>query len=223
MRTVITLKMKKNRSLPVKFLHDDNRFSENLVELFLKEYTKPGDRIIDIFAGFGTTLFVAEEMSRVPFGIELEKNRFEYVKNQLTNKAILYNNNSINLDKLNLPMMDFAFSSPTYMTEFEQENPLTGFTEKGTYHDYLNFIQAIYTKLKSIMRNGSFIVIEVSNLKINDKLTTLAWDIGKKIAEILTFQGEIIINWETPGEENSNGSYGYGYDHSYCLVFQKTE
>jgi len=223
MRTVMTLAMKKKRSLPAKFKQDDNRFPENLVEIFLEEYTKPGDRIIDIFAGFGTTLFVAEEMNRIPYGIELDKDRFVYVKDQLVNKTNLYNSNSINLDKLNLPMMDFAFSSPTYMNEFEKENPLTGFTEKGTYQDYLDFIQVIYTKLKLVMRKGSYIVIEVSNLKNDDILTTLAWDIGKKISEILAFQGEIVINWETPGEEKSKGSYGYGYDHSYCLVFKKTE
>ncbi len=223
MRTVITLAMNKSRLLPKKFRQEDNRFPENLVALFLEEYTKPGDKIIDIFAGFGTTLFVAEEMKRIPYGIELSKVRFEYVKDHLVNKANMYNINSKNIDKLNLPMMDFAFSSPTYMNKFEKKNPLTGFTENVTYQDYLDFIQVIYSKLKLIMRKDSYIIIEVSNLKNNDILTTLAWDIGKKIAKILSFQGEIIINWETPREKKPNGSYGYGFDHSYCLVFRKIE
>jgi len=27
----------------------------------------------------------------------------------------------------------------------------------------------------------------------------------------------------TPPYEPSDGTFGYGYDHSYCLVFQQTE
>ena len=73
------------------------------------------------------------------------------------------------------------------------------------------------------MRNDSYIVIEASNLKSKGKVTTLAWDIGKKISEILTFKGEIIINWISDKENQSNGTYGYGYDHSYCLVFQNKD
>ncbi|MHA1213101.1 MAG: DNA methyltransferase [Candidatus Heimdallarchaeota archaeon] len=223
MRTVITLAAKKHRELPQKFQQNDNRFPENLVKLFLENYTKPGDKVIDIFAGLGTALIVAEEMGRIPFGIELDKERFEYIQQQLSNKDNVYNINSKQLDELKLPEMDFAFSSPTYMNSFEDENPLTDFTEKGNYQDYLKFLKAIYVKLKSVMKNDSYIIIEVSNLKNNDIITTLAWDIGKTISEILSFQGEIIVNWESTDKDETEGSYGYGYDHSYCLVFQKQE
>ena len=65
-----------------------------------------------------------------------------------------------------------------------------------------------------------------SNLKNNDHVTTLAWDIGKEISQILKFEGEIIICWDhqESGESlyNGAGSYGYGYDHSYCLVYRNT-
>ena len=219
MRTVITLPMKKNRELPVKFQHCDIRYPENLVELLIKEFTKPGDNVIDIFAGYGTTLLVAEDLDRKPIGIELDTERFEYTKSVLKNSEYFFNGNSMNLDKLNLPKIDFALSSPTYMNEFEIENPLTGFTDKGTYQDYLDFLQKIYQKLKKIMKKNSFIVIEVSNLKNNGKITTLAWDIAKKIAEVFDFQGEIVVHWEA-NDSKSDFSYGYGYDHSYCLIFQ---
>ena len=50
-------------------------------------------------------------------------------------------------------------------------------------------------------------------------MTTLAWDIGIEVAKIITFLGEVIVNWKN--DNPINGSYGGGYDHSYCLVFQK--
>ena len=69
------------------------------------------------------------------------------------------------------------------------------------------------------MKLNSKIVIEVSNLKKGDVVTTLAWDIGKEISKILNFEGEIIVNWTSNNTEKADGFYGYGYDHSYCLVF----
>jgi len=56
-------------------------------------------------------------------------------------------------------------------------------------------------------------VIEVANLKDARGVTTLAWDIGTAVSTVLHFEGEIIVSWDT---------YGYSYDHSYCLVFSKT-
>lgn len=68
------------------------------------------------------------------------------------------------------------------------------------------------------MKKNSYLVIEVSNLK-GKKVTTLAWDIAKEVSKVFHFEGEIIIDWKTKGIQR-NGNYGYGYDHSYCLIFR---
>jgi hypothetical protein len=53
-------------------------------------------------------------------------------------------------------------------------------------------------------------VIEVTNLKTEDGLTRLAWDIGAAVAQVLNFEGETIVCWD---------DRSYGYDHSYCLQY----
>ena len=73
------------------------------------------------------------------------------------------------------------------------------------------------------MKLNGYVVVEVSNLKNreNGNVTTLAWDVGKTISQVMHFVGEIIVCWEKkniPSEDG--GAYGYGYDHSYALVFQ---
>jgi hypothetical protein len=55
-------------------------------------------------------------------------------------------------------------------------------------------------------------VIEAANLKKQGSVTTLAWDIAREVSRMLHFEGEIVIGWDR---------YGYGYNHSYCLVFSK--
>jgi methylase of polypeptide subunit release factors len=215
--TVLNLKKGNEIELHYQFLSDDVRFSDSLVEYFLNQFTKEEDKIFDPFAGFGTTLFVAEKLNRTPFGIELVKDRYEFIKSNLNSKGNIILGDVIELNKYDFPLMDFSITSPPYMSHEEDDFALTSYTTKGKYEDYLSQMSYIYTKIKDIMKINSFIVIEVSNLK-NTTVTTLAWDIAKIISKIFHFQGEIIISWE--GERTEEGTYGYGYDHSYCLIFQ---
>ena len=71
----ITLPYALEREAPP-FEGNDIKYPEALVRLFLKKLTKPGNRVFDPFAGLGTTLFVAEEMRRIPFGIERDERRY---------------------------------------------------------------------------------------------------------------------------------------------------
>ena len=62
------------------------------------------------------------------------------------------------------------------------------------------------------MNPNGRLVIEASNLKKNGDVTTLAWDIAREVSRTFRFEGETVICWE---------EYGYGYNHSYCLIFSK--
>ncbi len=206
------------RMLPKEFQSDDNRFPESLVEYFLNKYTKTQDRVIDIFVGLGTTLFVAESLDRVPYGIEYVEKRVEYVRTIIGPKNTIIHGDALELSSFDLPEMDFAITSPPYMHKNQDQNPLTAYSTKGDYQSYLMGLLEIFTQLKTILKIGAYVIIEVSNLK-GKEVTTLAWDIAKRISKVLHFHGELIIGWQ--GENTGDGTYGYGYDHSYCLVFQK--
>ncbi|MCK4961807.1 MAG: hypothetical protein KAS19_04940, partial [Anaerolineales bacterium] len=112
MKTFITLDNVKHRKLPETLQSDDNRYPESLVEHFLELYTRPGDSVLDMFVGFGTTLFVAEEMGRIPYGIEYDEERYKYVRSHLVNKEHLRHGDSRKLSTFNLPVIDFSMTSP---------------------------------------------------------------------------------------------------------------
>jgi hypothetical protein len=67
----------------------------------------------------------------------------------------------------------------------------------------------------TLLKPDAKAVIEIANLKRDNAITTLAWDVCDAVSQVLDFEGEIVIGWQTP--------YGYGYDHSYCLVFRKAK
>ena len=69
------------------------------------------------------------------------------------------------------------------------------------------------------MKKGSYVVIEIANLK-NKEVTTLAWDVGKVVSKIFHFEGEIIVGWNSKNNPKKKNNYAKGYDHSYCLIFR---
>ena len=209
MKTTIRLKMSHRQPLPAVFRDDDIRYPESLVEHFLEEYTHAGDVILDPFAGFGTTLLVAERMGRNPIGVEIDRDKVDYVRSKLSHPENIIHGNSLFLADIDLPRIDFSMTSPPYMTRDDPENPLTG-NKTGGYQSYLGDIRSIYGQLREHMKPSGTVVVEVSNLKVGNRVTPLAWDIGREISRVLHFEGEVIACWD---------KYGYGYDHSYCLVF----
>ena len=58
-------------------------FPESLPTWFIKLFTKPGDTVLDPFAGSGTTLFAAQKLRRNSIGIELLSEYAEMVQEQL--------------------------------------------------------------------------------------------------------------------------------------------
>ncbi len=230
MKTYVFLPKYFKTELPAKFQKDDNRFPEAYVEYFLKNYTKKGDKVLDIFAGLGTTLFVSEKMGRIPFGVEIVEKRYQYIKDRLENKENIIHGDALKLLEYNIPKCDFCFGSPPFMMKDDPENPFTAYQKEGSYQQYLKDFQKIFSQLKEVMKPNSIIAVDVANLK-NERgeVTTLAWDVGKSISKVLHFLGEIIIIWESRESKTVDGrsepwriegTFGYGYDHNYCLLYQ---
>lgn len=211
MRTFIQLANRPTRPLPAKWQNDDVRYPHALVEHFLREWTRPGDVVFDPFAGFGTTLIVTEAMSRVPIGLEYDPERVAYIRTQLRRSEAIMHGDARIMSSYNLPSLNLSITSPPYMQHDDPDDPLTAYTMPGRgYAAYLHDLQTIYSQMLSLMKPNARVIVEVSNLKGENGVTTLAWDIARAISRVLHFEGEIVVGWD---------KYGYGYDHSYCLVF----
>lgn len=212
MRTFLQLANISPRPLPPEWQDDDVRYPDALVAHFVREWTKPEDVVFDPFAGFGTTLRVAEAMGRKPSGLEYDSARVAYIRTQLRNPEAIIHGDARKLASYELPRFDLSITSPPYMQRDDPTDPLTAYSQDGRgYAGYLDDMQSIYAQLALLMKTGARAVIEVSNLKGAGGVTTLAWDIARAVGAVLHFEGEIIVGWDP--------TYGYGYDHSYCLVF----
>jgi len=211
MKTFIELLNQHPEPLPAQFADDDIRYAPGLVQVFLEEYTQPGERVLDPFAGYGTTLVTAEALGRAAYGIELDEAKASYIRTRLHHPERLLHGDARRLNTYDLPRFHFSMTSPPYMSKDDATDPLSDYRAMGgSYKGYLRQLRNIYAQLAALMEPARSVVIEASDLKHAGRLTTLAWDIAGEVAQVLTFEGEVVIGWD---------HYGYGYDHSYCLVF----
>lgn len=198
------------------------RTPEVLVEHFLAEYSDPGDRVLDIFAGYGTTLTVAEEMDRVPYGVEYDPERVEYIRTRITSPNHIRVDDVRDLEPAWFPVCDCCFTSPPFMVRSDNRNPFCNYAGESTYEKYLDDIETAFTQLDSVLAAGGHVIVDIANMKNDGQVTPLAWDVAKRISNIFHFEGEVIITWENDKRSNEkDGQFGYGYDHSYCLLFEK--
>ncbi len=211
MKTYLSLELSFSEALPAAFKDDDVRYPPALVERFLQEYTRPGDTVLDPFAGYGTTLIVAERLGRIPFGVELNEEKVSYARSKLARPERLISGDSRSLAAIDLPPIDFSMTSPPYMAMGDLDDPLAAYRAKGKgYAAYLQGMRSIYGQLRKHMKPAGTVVLEVANLKLEGQVTPLAWDVAEEVSQVLHFEGEVVICWD---------KYGYGYDHSYCLVY----
>lgn len=212
MKTYLHLQKTNTAPLPPPFTSDDVRYPESLVRALLEAFTEPGQVVFDPFAGYGTTLQVAEEMGRVGFGLELSEERARFARSRLRHPERLIHGDARRLAAYDLPAFDFSITSPPYMGRNDPQDPLDAYQSPGQgYQAYLQGIRSIYQRARSLMQPTARVVIEAANLKLTGEVTPLAWDIAREVGRVLSFEGEIVVCWEP--------TYGFGYDHSYCLVF----
>ncbi|MSU60380.1 MAG: site-specific DNA-methyltransferase [Candidatus Staskawiczbacteria bacterium] len=164
-------------------------------------------------------MIVAESLGRIPYGVEFDVKRVRYIKSKIKNKSNIINGSSLKLKSYKLPKFNFVFTSTPYMAKDEKENPFSSYTSKGSYVKYLKDLYKIFFQLKKVMKKDAYLVIEVSNLK-GKEVTTLAWDTAREASKVFSFEGEVLLGWKGKDSYRSGGDYGYGYDHSYCLIFK---
>lgn len=195
----------------IKFDGDtDIRYTESFVKKLILHFTKKGDKILDPFAGFGTTLYVAQKVGRQAIGLEYNKRQYDYIRRRLKDPTKIIHGNSLKISKYNLPKFDFSITSPPYMRYFDIEDPFSNYKRSGNYSKYLKDIRNVYMQIKKLMKRNATIIVEVSNTLGDDDtqpLTPLAWDIGKELSKVFFFEQEIIYC-------SKEG------DHSHVLVFK---
>lgn len=188
----------------------DVHFAESLVEAVLDEYTAAGDVVLDPFAGFGTTLVVAERMGRTAIGVELLPDRADAIRRR--GPAGVVTGDARQLAGLVSGPVDLCLTSPPYMTATgHPEDPLDAYRTSGAdYGRYLDELGDVFRQVAGLLRPGGYAVVNVANVRSDAGITPLAWDFTRAVARHLILRQETFLCWDRQPP---------GISGDYCLVF----
>lgn len=216
MKHVLRLSMADFRAEQLPAADDDDHFSQILVRTVVEEFTSAGERVLDPFAGFGTTLAVSEALGRVAVGVELLPDRAQLIRSRVGPATTVIEGDARKLDDFDLEPFHLCLTSPPYMPrEHHPWNPLTGYTTLDAQYDvYLGQLGEVFAAVARVLRPGGHIVVNAANMRYRDAVTPLAWDMARVISEVpdLDFRGETYLEWDDPPD---------WLQGDYCLTFRK--
>jgi DNA modification methylase len=193
---------------------EDVHFPERLAERVIAQFSTPGELVLDPFAGYGTTAFVAAQMGRRTTAVELLPERAEIVRTRLGGRGRVIVGDARRLRTLVVEPIDLCFTSPPYMTRTgHPENPLTGYrTDDGDYATYLAEMEAIGVDVAKLLRPDGHFVVNAATIEGTPERTPLADDLAERFSRHLVREPDLPIEWDAlpPGISDDR-----------CLVFVK--
>jgi hypothetical protein len=184
----------------------DDRSPPELAELALKAYSKPGDWVLDPFAGLGTTLFAAGRLGRHGIGFEPNPDRHAWVSSRLTGPSRIIPAPIQTFGAHDLPPFQLVFTSPPYPAVRLEDDPWGP--------SYFEDMAAIFATIARAMAPDGHMVVEVSNILTEDGYRPLVGQMAEALGKVLRLEREIArVN-------TSDWPAGPGVGHSALLIFR---
>jgi SAM-dependent methyltransferase len=196
---------------------DDIHFTEALAESVIGYASRPGDLVLDPFAGYGTTVAVAERMGRRAIGIELIPEHLDIARRRAGSAARLMLGDARELSRFVHEPVDLVLTSPPYMPAVDHpQNPLTGYeTDDADYATYLGELGTIFGQVATLLRPGRQLVVNVANvIDRGGTVTPLASDLATIIDQHVPLLGVTTLQWDEPPA---------GLDGDYLLWFARPD
>lgn len=176
---------------------EDVHFSEDVAASVISRLSRPGEIVLDPFAGMGTTLAVAESLGRRAIGVELLPERVDLCRERAPHSQVI-EGDARGLHELVTGQIDLCLTSPPYMSANDHpHNPLTAYElVDGDYASYLRAMTAVAATVHGLLRPGGHLVVNAANIRFAGHTTTLAWDLVHAIGRVIPFVGETVICWD---------------------------
>lgn len=220
-------------------------YSPTMIESFINFFTKENMKVLDPFAGIGSTLVACKRTNRIGYGIELNEKYYKTILKRVPG----FKDNIINGDSKNIKnyfkniKFNFCISSPPYWDilnrstdGFKNTREKKGldvrYSDKNhdlgnidDYEKFINELSQIYFDIYDLLDNESYIVIIIKNIKKGGKMYPLAWDLAKKLSEKYVLKDEKIWIQDKIGLSPYGYPHGWSSNilHHYCLILKKEE
>ncbi len=220
-----------------------------LVRNLILKYTQPGDRILDLFAGGGTTLIECWLLNRRSLGIDISPISEKIVKSRLREmQDKSKSSNQISLEKDYSPVfvrndsrnalsvltmngwsigsIKLVCAHPPYYNALRYSRDIPGeLSAKNSLDEFLSELRLILEKGKISLIDGGFLAILIGDLRKNGELFPLGSFAVNMIRELKMTLKEIIVKAQhhdsTTNLYKGHKGLDYRIAHEYLIVAQK--
>jgi DNA modification methylase len=217
-------------------------FSPTMISEFIRFFTKAQMKVLDPFSGIGSTLVACDRTERLGYGIDINPKFVDIAIKRTTNKQTIILGNTMRIDEMDLPKIDFCITSPPYWSMLhkidvnQQVRVSKGLATKysdleedlGNIADYGEFLKkllSIFDKIYAILRQGAYLTVITQNIINGGVMIPFAWDLAIRMTTDLKY----VLKKEKIWCQDHKTLHPFGYPyawvsnthHHYCLVFRK--
>ena len=199
----------------------------------LLRYSKDGDKVLDQFAGGGTTLVEAKLLNRNIIGIDVnpvalercyEKTDFEY---ENTGKVYIRQGDARNMDFITDGSIDFVCTHPPYSNIIQYSEDCVNDLSHLGVKDFLIEMQAVASESFRVLKKDSFCAILMGDTRKKGHVVPMSFDVLKIFEDVGFKIKEIIIKeqhnckatgfWKTSSVKHNFLLLA----HEYLFIFKK--
>lgn len=200
---------------------------------FIKSYSRENQRVIDPFAGLGTTLIAAGLLNRIAVGIEIDKNRCQLIDKRWQYHSLeksgleLHLGDSTSVLKrwqtppCHLCLTNIPYFGTSLSNSFSTQK--NHFYQAHHYTLYLDSITHTFKQLRPRLVAGAKVICMVQNTHQADgSLLPLAWDIGRCLNDVFKLFDERILIY--PNQDRNSAPHQHASNlhsnrqHEYALI-----
>ncbi|HSA06510.1 MAG TPA: DNA methyltransferase [Candidatus Gastranaerophilales bacterium] len=218
-----------------------------IAEQLYNRYTKPGDIILDLFLGSGTSAIEAVNLGRKCIGVEIKPDLTEKVRQKLKEidqnnltEVICENSASENLclkindvlEKLGNEKAQFLILHPPYADIIKFSDKKTDLSNCASTAEFLDKFAMVAENGYKCLENGRYAALIIGDKYSKGELVPLGFYCMQKMNEV-GFKTKSIIVKNIEGNEIGKGKTNnlwryralaggfYIFKHEYIMIFQK--
>jgi DNA modification methylase len=217
-----------------------------LIEIFTRG---PDARVLDPFAGTGSTLVAARRLGRQSVGIEISEKYTAIARERLgqltlfsgdsAHEATIYQADARDVLRFIAPnSVDLVITSPPYWdiltrdrtADYKERRDYEANEDIGkipSYEDFLDGLKSVFASVYTTLKVGAYCCVVVMDIRKKDQFFPFHSDLARRMQEIGFVFDDIII-WDRRHEYNNMRPLGYpsvfrvNKAHEYILLFIKS-
>ncbi len=216
----------------------------------MRRFTKPGDWVLDTFAGSGTTLIEARRLGRNSIGIELQADvatRTEQTVDSLENphnvvSAVVCDDSTVAdyeavLDLYGVETVPLAILHPPYHDIIQFSQDPRDLSNTGSLSAFIDKMGLVAQKIYDVLSPGGHIALIISDMYQKGRWVPLAFDTMNAVLGITSWKRQelvlksiIVKNFDQTTAKRGQGPlwryralHGgfYVFKHEYIFLFKK--